>query len=216
MSWIAAGGATDFTNKIVVGDADEDVETTAAIRAAIDRSDFAAADTLFAAAQSIRMDPNEPSVSTSSDTANASSLAVTEPPRRPDPNVPDPNLGGTTLAAHPTTPERYQPRLTQGLRNEIATGDTKFFHIHLRDSCRNDGDVVEILINGQPTFLVPITNAGATLSVPLTRGNATVISVRGVYDGGGGITVACRSSRGEGFVRVMANGDIQAVGVIIK
>lgn len=217
MHWIAAGGIAAFSDAIVVGDEDEDVKTTAAIREAIGRGDFASADALFAAAQSIQMTPTEPSASNGPapdlspdhDVANSSVIADPSSPAGSD-------VSGVEIAANPITPQRYQPKLTSGLRSEIATGDAKFFHIHLSDSCRNDGDVVEILLNGHPAFLVPITNAGSTLSVPVTSGTAMVISVRGVYDGGGGITVACRTSKGEGFVRVMAPGEIQPLGVVFQ
>ena len=219
MQWVAAGGAAEFTNEMIVGDADEDVKTTAAIREAIERGDFAAADAIFAAAQSIQMVPSPkfdaarpaPDVDVDVDVGGTNSPAVADSPPQIAPDAVD-----VEVSADPVAPQPYQPTLTSGMRTEIANGDAKFFHIHLRDSCWNDGDVVEILLNGQPAFLVPITNAGATLSVPVTSGTAMVISVRGVYDGGGGITVACRTSRGEGFVRVMAPGEIQPLGVVFQ
>ena len=123
------------------------------------------------------------------------------------PSVSDAEVAPVTQAPKAT--------LTTGMRSEIARGDSRFYHVHLNDSCWNDGDIVEILLNGQPMFLVPINNAGVTLSIPVSTGTATVISIRGVYDGGGGITVACRTSQGEGFVRVMAPGEIQPLGVVL-
>lgn len=105
----------------------------------------------------------------------------------------------------PVTPVR--PSLSDGMRDEIVRGDTRFFHIFLHDSCAEDGDVVDLLINGRRFVTVPITHAGTTLSVPLNAG--VVVSVRGVLDGGGGITVACRTSLGQGFVRDLAEGEEQ-------
>lgn len=104
------------------------------------------------------------------------------------------------------------PSLSNGLASEIMTGDTRFFHIFLFDSCYEDGDVVDVKINGLRFATVRLTNAGVTLSVPMN--SATTVSVAGVYDGGGGITVACRTSRGEGFIRVMNEGHEQVLASV--
>lgn len=109
---------------------------------------------------------------------------------------------------------RQEPSITAGLAEAVVAGDVDFFHIHLYDSCDEDGDVVEILINGSPFAVVPITHAGATLSVPLPRGSASTLAIRGIRDGGGGITVACRTSAGDYFSRVMGTGEIQPLGLL--
>lgn len=104
------------------------------------------------------------------------------------------------------------PSLSNGLAAEVMTGDTRFFHIFLFDSCYEDGDVVDVKINGLRFATARLTNAGVTLSVPMNE--ATSVSVAGVYDGGGGITVACRTSRGEGFIRVLAEGEEQVLATV--
>ncbi len=109
-------------------------------------------------------------------------------------------------------PAAPQPSITPGMRMELVTGDSKFYHIMLFDSCDEDGDVVDVIIDGHPFARVPITHAGATLSVPLNSGST--IEVVGVRDGVGGITVACSTSRGEGFVRVLREGERQLLSVV--
>jgi hypothetical protein len=106
------------------------------------------------------------------------------------------------------------PTLSSGMRAEIERGDAKCFHIFLYDSCAEDGDVVDLLINGVRFATVPITNEGTTLSVPIAIGSPASLTIRGVFDGRGGITVACRTSLGQGFVRVLAPGEEQDLAVI--
>jgi len=58
---------------------------------------------------------------------------------------------------------------------------------------------------------VPITNSGIILTLPLANRGTTQVSIRGIHDGGGGITVACETSQGTGFVRVLQVGESQSV-----
>ncbi len=198
MQWVARNGIAALSSKIIVSQQDRDLETTQKIRQALEANDTDLADRLLAGAQSIPPLPRELAAQVSPTTAHSTS-------------DPQPQAASPASAPQPVTPS-----LTTGMREEIRRGDADFFHIYLYDSCWNDGDIVEILINGRSMFIVPITNAGATLSVPVSTTGTTVIAVRGVFDGGGGITVACRTSQGDGFVRVMAPGEVQPLGAISK
>lgn len=109
-----------------------------------------------------------------------------------------------------------KPTLTPGLADGIRNGSTEFFQVFLYDSCAEDGDVVEVMINGAPFATVPLTHGGATLSVPITAGAATDVSLRGIFDGGGGITVACRTSQGDYFSRRMGVGETTQIGLVQK
>lgn len=108
---------------------------------------------------------------------------------------------------------RAAPRLTVGLHQAVVDGDADFLHLYMFDSCDEDGDVVEILINNEPFAVVPITHAGATLSVPVTV-LPTAIALRGIRDGEGGITVAFRTSQGHFFCRAMSVGEVVPVGLL--
>ncbi|MCA9126545.1 MAG: hypothetical protein KDB22_05645 [Planctomycetales bacterium] len=110
--------------------------------------------------------------------------------------------------------DAVQPVLSEGLRADFLNRDTQFYHLFLFDSCYQDGDVVDVLINGRRFATVQLTNSGVTLSVPMN--SASQISVQGVSDGGGGITVACRTSQGEGFVRVLSEGEEQLLAVVAR
>jgi hypothetical protein len=109
-----------------------------------------------------------------------------------------------------------KPTLSVGLNPDLLRQGTDFYHIYLYDSCDEDGDIVELLLDGVPFAAVPLTHRGATLSVPVSRSVPTQISVRGVHDGGGGITVACRTSQGDFFSRTMAAGEVQSLAIAVK
>ena len=97
----------------------------------------------------------------------------------------------------------------------IRDGSSKFFHLKVFDCCAEDGDVVDILVNGEPFATVPLTHQGTTLSLPLTPGTTTV-TLRGVHDGGGGITVSFQSSQGDYFSQAIGVGEEYHVGVVVK
>jgi hypothetical protein len=105
------------------------------------------------------------------------------------------------------------PTLTPGME-ALVGGGAEFAHVFLYDACQEDGDVVEILINGESFATVTLTHAGATLSVPVPSTGQTQVALKGIHDGGGGITVACRSSAGDHFGRAMDEGQIVQLGLV--
>ena len=108
-----------------------------------------------------------------------------------------------------------EPSLEPGMQFALSNGQAKMYQIFLYDSCYQDGDIVDIFLNGHRFATVPITNMGTTLSVPVTA-QGMKIQVLGVHDGGGGITVACQTSHGEGFIRVMAPGEVQDLAFVVR
>ena len=103
------------------------------------------------------------------------------------------------------------PELLAQLRNR----QQEFFQVYLFDCCDEDGDVVEILLNGSLFATVPITHEGTSLSIPLQKGSNSV-GMRGVRDGGGGVTVSLRSSRGDYFCRSMRVGQQYQMEVVAQ
>jgi hypothetical protein len=106
------------------------------------------------------------------------------------------------------------PELTPGMISAFESGHMEMWRLFLYDNCDEDGDVVDVLLNGVTFAVVPNTHQGATLSIPLARGTATSIALRGVKDGGGGITVSCRTSTGTYFSRAMYPGEVQMFGTV--
>jgi hypothetical protein len=101
--------------------------------------------------------------------------------------------------------------LVQALRGRRQ----EFFKLQISDCCDEDGDVVEILINGSSFATIPLTNAGMTLSVPLLRGK-NMLTLRGIKDGSGGITVSFQSSQGNYYSRSMKVGQEYQMGVVVR
>ncbi len=109
-----------------------------------------------------------------------------------------------------------QPSLTGGMAASLANGSSDLYQLYVYDSCMEDGDIVDLIINGQHFATVPITHAGATLTIPVQKGQTQTVVLRGVRDGGGGITVAFRSSEGDFFARSMAVGQSQQVALVAR
>ncbi len=101
------------------------------------------------------------------------------------------------------------------LHQDIEQGRVKFYQMQLFDCCDEDGDVVEVVVNGQSFMTVPIFHEGATVSIPLQPG-ANSVAIRGVEDGGGGITVSFQTQEGHYFSRRLRVGQTHEVGVIVQ
>lgn len=197
--WQDAGGAVAFLPAIAIGDGDRDRATTDAVRAALLAGDDAKVGQILAA---VHAAPPAP------------------PPLLPasSPNIPVP-APAPTQTATPTpaplpAPDVQKPTLTDGMKAEIRRGDADFFHLYLYDCCDEDGDIVDVILNGQLFQQVKLTNRGATITLPVAANGSTKIELRGVYDGGGGITIGCRTSRGHGFLRAMSVGETQFLGTV--
>lgn len=101
------------------------------------------------------------------------------------------------------------------LAAELEQGRKRLFHIELFDCCQEDGDVVDLTVNGSHFATVPITNAGTMISVPLSTGNNT-IAIQGTRDGRGGVTLSLTTSRGDFFTRRMRVGEVYEMGVVVQ
>ncbi|MGL4419671.1 MAG: hypothetical protein ACRCZF_03305 [Gemmataceae bacterium] len=117
-------------------------------------------------------------------------------------------------AAVPAPAQTLAPVLSPALRADLRSGQAEFYHVYLFDCCYEDGDIVEILVNGVPFRQVRLTNAGARLAIPVASDGSTRIQIRGVFDGGGSITVGCRTSQGRGFLRSMSEGEVEDLAIV--
>ena len=96
------------------------------------------------------------------------------------------------------------------VRRAIEGGDPLTW-LTLWDDRDEDGDTVEIVSHGF-SRVVRLTNAPQIIAVPVPE--AGIINVRGIYDGGGGITVAIRTGQGQVALPVMAVG--QVIGLPVQ
>lgn len=99
-----------------------------------------------------------------------------------------------------------QPDLDAKLVEQIKSGEVRLYNITLWDTCAEDGDVAEILVDGKPFRRIGLFNARQEVVIPLPPGKPTQIVIRGIVDGGGGITLGCQTSKGEHFAQVMTPG----------
>lgn len=122
-----------------------------------------------------------------------------------------------TLPGASQNPDVRPPELVADseLARAIQDGDQELFQIELFDCCDEDGDIVEVIVNGSHFATVPILHEGAKLSIPLARGSNSV-TIRGVRDGGGGVTLSFRTSRGDYFARSMRVGQEHQMGVVVR
>lgn len=120
-----------------------------------------------------------------------------------------------SLPSPSVNPDVVLPTIDADAATEIKQGRKELYQIELFDCCHEDGDIVEVMVNGQTFAVVPIMHQGTMLSIPLGRGNNT-ITVRGVKDGGGGVTLSFRTSRGEYFARYMSVGEEHHMDVVVQ
>ncbi len=101
------------------------------------------------------------------------------------------------------------------LAGALKEGKQELFEIELFDCCDEDGDIVEVKVNGASFATVPIVHGGTKLAIPLKQGSNTV-TIRGVRDGGGGVTLSFRTSRGDYYARSMRVGQEYQMGVVVR
>ena len=82
------------------------------------------------------------------------------------------------------------PAETRTLEHNLQAATERLVWLTVFDDCREDGDIVEIR-SLRYRREVPIVHAPARIAVPVSAAEQA-ISLTGVYDGGGGITVAIR------------------------
>ncbi len=96
------------------------------------------------------------------------------------------------------------------LRSDLDGGRTRLVWITLWDDLVEDGDVVEIRSAGF-TKVIALTKAPQRVAVPVPASGG--IEMKGMRDGGGGITVAAQTDRGVLAIPVMAPGQTITVPI---
>src|SRR5262249_20492609 len=105
------------------------------------------------------------------------------------------------------------PEFLQALKD----GKVQFYAVRLYDTCVEDGDVVTLrLSSGVEIGPVPLTNAGTTVSFPVVGGQAPNVTVIGIKDGTGGITVGVQTSGGMWYSGVMQPGDTETMPMALR
>lgn len=134
--------------------------------------------------------------------------------------VPPPAIRSETRASSPlpvvppelkslpaTAPQAvFTPRGAAAVKND----GWQVFQMRMIDNVDQDGDVVQISVDGVPVSFLSLTHAGATLEIPLKKGESHVITVTAVKDGVGGVTFGMSTSVGDLVSRRMAVGESES------
>ena len=91
------------------------------------------------------------------------------------------------------------------LREQVASGETRLAWLTLWDTHDEDGDVLRFESDSSVPVEVKALNAPTTLAIPLPASG--LVHVTGVFDGGGGITIALKSGVAEIAWPTMQTGD---------
>lgn len=98
----------------------------------------------------------------------------------------------------------------QSLTHDVEEGQSKLVWLTLWDDMVEDGDVIELRSAGF-NRVVALTKAKQRIAVPTTASGT--IEIKGVRDGGGGITVAAETEQGELPIPVMSPGQTVSVPI---
>jgi len=98
------------------------------------------------------------------------------------------------------------------IEKDLERSDVRLVYIVLWDDQVEDGDVVEIKSSGFQQR-ISLTKAPQKFTIPIAGGT---LQMRGLRDGGGGITVAAQADGGPLLVPIMEPGQVIDVPVGVK
>ena len=94
----------------------------------------------------------------------------------------------------------------------VKKGKVTFYAVRAYDTCAEDGDVVTLRLPiGADIGPIPLTIAGTTVTIPVVDGEPRQLTVIGVKDGVGGITLGVQTSGGVWFSQVMPVGGTETM-----
>lgn len=133
----------------------------------------------------------------------------------PTPQTPPPAVENRASSPLPVAPPELvnppasapQSALTPQGMAAVRSDGYSMFQMQLIDDCAEDGDVVQISVDGVPVSFLSLSHAGATLEIPLKKGESHTITVTATRDGGGGVTLGLRTSIGDVISRNMQVGE---------
>lgn len=104
----------------------------------------------------------------------------------------------------PTAP---QSMLTPRGHEAVRSDGFAIFSMRLIDDVAEDGDVVQVSIDGVPMSYLSLSHGGATLEIPLKKGESHRVTITAVRDGTGGVTLGLQTTAGTFLSRTMAVGE---------
>jgi hypothetical protein len=140
---------------------------------------------------------------------------VQQAPVASAPGAPGAPVGNPASSPLPVVPPELlapaasapQSVLTPQGQAAVRSDGFSIFSMKLIDNMDQDGDVVLVSIDGVPMSYLSLTNAGATLEIPLKKGESHRVTVTATHDGVGGVTLGLQTSAGTIISRNMAVGE---------
>lgn len=136
--------------------------------------------------------------------AAADEGAPAAPPVERRASSPLPVVPPELLSPAPAAP---QSALTPKGHEAVRSDGYSIFSMRLIDDVAEDGDVVQISIDGVPMSYLSLSHGGATLEIPLKKGESHRITITAVRDGTGGVTLGLQTTAGTFLSRNMAVGE---------
>jgi hypothetical protein len=99
---------------------------------------------------------------------------------------------------------------------EVESGQRRLYRIYLLDFADQDGDFVELFVDGVSFGDINLSNAGTSILLPVAAGKPIDLKMVAKVDGGGGVTVAFVSSAGEARTSVLAVGQFEQWQVALQ
>jgi hypothetical protein len=100
--------------------------------------------------------------------------------------------------------------------DDVRSGKIAVYRLYLLDSLAQDGDEVELFVNGASCGRVTLASAGTEIVLPLAAGAQAELRVVATRDGGGGVTFGALSSQGEARTQIMQVGEFDQWQVTVR
>jgi len=99
---------------------------------------------------------------------------------------------------------------------DIQSGRRVLYRIYLLDFLVEDGDHVELSVDGVSFGDTTLKGAGTSFLIPLAPGTPARLKLLATADGGGGVTVGFVSSLGEARTQIMQVGDFDQWQAVVQ
>jgi hypothetical protein len=107
-------------------------------------------------------------------------------------------------------------KISPKMAADVQSGRRVLYRVYLLDFLAEDGDHVELFVDGASFGDTTLKGAGTSFLIPLAPGTPAFLKLLATADGGGGVTVGFISSLGEARTRVMQVGDFDQWQVIVR
>jgi hypothetical protein len=117
----------------------------------------------------------------------------------------DPLQMAQVIQAQQQANVQISPDIAPQIASKVNSGQTKFYDVQVWDTCAEDGDIVDVMVDGAVFATVTLMHSPTKVSIPC--GPGTTVSIGARIDGGGGVTLGAKTSAGQYFTPILNPGD---------